>query len=287
MTAPQSHFRYGRFDVAYLDANGVSGTRGAGCGLVNLHLRMTTHAAGKPEERKRVRIPLIVGTLSAEGAGFLATTQPVCRNLHCVEGNPPDSLEVTAAVPFAGIQEVDRLRGGGPVTLVWTLQAQIAGDSRNLTQDIVQTSSTSIKVEVGVDRWNALVTELGYEERVYTDSHVPVGGPSLPDDYADAGKHFKTAVNRHRNGDWEGTVVSCRGVLDSLTALSGTKRPPEKDLYSTSLSMAERLEYVRFAVRHSTHPGAHGVPGSVGPGEARLVLETTASILRFHIQSLP
>lgn len=287
MTQPTVHFSYGQFVVAYLDARGVTAAPGAACGLLGVQVRMSTHAAGTPKERKRVRIPLIVGTVSAEGVGHLASTQALCADIHGVSDNPPRDIEITAAVPFAALQEVDRLRSGGSVKLIWNLQAQVAGDSQNLTQDITKTSAARLEYVVDADRWNALMTLFGYEERVYVDSHVAVGGPSYPERFADAGKHFKVAVQRHRSGDWEGTAVSCRNVLDELIKLVGSKRPPAADFCSTALSMDQRVDYLGYATRHMTHIGAHGSAGSVGQGEARLVLEATASLLRFHLDALP
>lgn len=286
MSSPIPSLSYGQHVVAFLHVLGLGGTRGPASGLLTLRVRATTHATGPLDEHRAV-IPLMVGTVAAEGMGFIGMIQPRCERLHCLSQNYPQDFDLNAEVSFGALEAIDRLRDTGPVKLRWMLQAQVAGFDQIWPQDAIKTSSTVLEHIVEGDRWNTLLAQLGYEERMYVDGYTAVGGPSFPSAFTKAGSFVKLAIMCHRNRDWSGTAVRCRDALEEIDRVTGQSPLPLTNARDQQLTMDDRLVYVAGAVRHATHVGAHGAAGEVSQHQARVILDATMGLLRYHCRVIP
>jgi hypothetical protein len=148
-------------------------------------------------------------------------------------------------------------------------------------------SQAWLNVALTKSDWSRVVKEMKYG--AFATFEAPVAGSTLPECLATASKHFDTALQLLRDGNWKNAVGECRDVLDAIEALGVPQGPPYQDWVNPTARQAwdlkTRIAFGRQAIRHIMHVAHHG-PGAVAPEEARFAVFSTGALLTFYSDAL-
>jgi hypothetical protein len=282
MTANISYagYRFGQVQIESVHANaGIGHARW----LFNLRFRPTPNLDRErlPETVEIYRGSIALGHFQKHIADLSPVVEVINRH------SPHDELwrlDSTIRYDQATFLSASRKSEDHAVEVNLYLDVLVRGKSEP------EKDSLELRHSIVASDFRRLATSGGWGQTAVFE--VPYSGTAVPAALEQAGVFFGEALGHLQRAQWDDAIGDCRKVIEQLaTVLTDPvhKHPPRTDWPDrakyTAWTFAQRLAFVREAIRHTTH-GPHHEKTSHSAAEATYVVQLAGACLRYYADSL-
>lgn len=256
--------------VADLREVKVHGLPGVGCYTLVLNLHFKVASPRADTTIRNVSIRLEWGGSEQRMIGVAMPDSPPIRITQY-----STDIQIGFRLPITGaqIEDIEKHRNGGNFKLALWFMGEVEQGGKS------QNKSDRHEFEVRQQDWIEALERMEYRRTMLFE--LPVPSVDAP-----IGELVAKAQAFLHKGDYDQTVTLCRQAIEKIEALAGDRAAASRavDKYRDDrkgMDTAERLLFLREALKNATHLAVHHSPSHWGfsRDQARAILSTTISVL--------